>query len=395
MKRFLYAALCGILLQALAPALSPPGNMATSAACSVDRTAAYVGDTITWTVYGVNGIPPYHYFFDVYRGGALYQYDSFSQSENVFRFTLREPGAYFPRITVTDNTWYTFDGPVTKASFRFTPVITGVEALSGAALKLTWSASPGADGCEVWYSTSKTNGYTLAKATTTLGFTKTYLSPGTRYFFKVRAYNLVGGDRVPSSAFSAPVTGVPLAKPVILSATATGVDRVKLVIAPVAGASGYRIYTSATAAGTYKLKLTTTASTVTVTGLKPGTSYYFKVRAYRRIYTTNYYGPLSAYKAMKTPALGKAVISSATATGKDRVKLVITPVAGASGYRIYSCATAGGTYMLLKTIAASTLTIPGLTPNTQYYFKAQAYKRIYTTTYTGPMSGYKAARTLK
>lgn len=53
------------------------------------------------------------------------------------------------------------------------------------------------DGYELWKSTSKTSGYTLLKDSTKLKFKNTSnLKKGTRYYYKVRAYKEVGGDRI-------------------------------------------------------------------------------------------------------------------------------------------------------------------------------------------------------
>ncbi len=178
------------------------------------------------------------------------------------------------------------------------------EAVSGTVLKVSWSAVPGATGYEVWRSLSKSSGYSLVKNTAATSWSNTYRTPGTRYFYQVRSTNLItippNLGNVVSGQFSAPVAGVPLAKPVISSATATGSDRVKLVIAPVTGATGYRIYACATPGGTYRLLRTTTVLTTIVTGLTPNTVYYFKAQAYKKIYTSVYVGPLSGYKGAKT-----------------------------------------------------------------------------------------------
>ncbi|HSK69966.1 MAG TPA: hypothetical protein VLA21_11955, partial [Candidatus Limnocylindria bacterium] len=158
---------------------------------------------------------------------------------------------------------------------------------------------------EVWWNTSSSGTYRLAKTTASTSFTKTYLQPGARYFFKVRAYQTVVnkwiayGDRAYGD-FSPAVSGVPLAKPVILSAVSAARGRVSLAWAAVAGAGGYRISAAPTPAGTYAPLAATAATAYTLTGLRPGTVYYFKVTAFRKYYTATYYGPESGYKGVKT-----------------------------------------------------------------------------------------------
>ncbi|HSK69958.1 MAG TPA: fibronectin type III domain-containing protein, partial [Candidatus Limnocylindria bacterium] len=221
--------------------------------------------------------------------------------------TAAAVGAYTARVTLAGQEG--FEQPVLPslawkiAAPAAPPAVKAVrvEATGGSSLQVTWTPAAGASGYELWWNTASSGTYTLAKATTALTFTKTYLQPGIRYFFKVRPYMLAGTVKV-FGPYSAAAAGVPLAKAVISVAAAVGKDQIRLAWGAVPKAGGYQVYVSGTAGGTYVPLKATTATTLLVTGLKPGTAYYFKVAAYGKFYSVTYFGPASAFRGVKTLA---------------------------------------------------------------------------------------------
>ena len=76
---------------------------------------------------------------------------------------------------------------------------------SKGAMNLTWSSSSSVldidsvqiDGYELWKSTSKSSGYQLLKSTAGKKFKNTSnIKKGTRYYYKVRAYREIGGQKI-------------------------------------------------------------------------------------------------------------------------------------------------------------------------------------------------------
>ena len=93
---------------------------------------------------------------------------------------------------------------------------------------------------------------------------------------------------------------IPAQASVTLKKTAS--TKVKVSWKKVSGASGYRIYRSTSKNGTYKkVKSITNGSKLTWTNtkLKKKKTYYYKVRAYRKVDSKNIYGAYSAVKYRK------------------------------------------------------------------------------------------------
>lgn len=304
MKKFLSLLACTALFFGVLPVTAPPARAITSFTVSANTAACFVGDRITWEINHMQDWGGYfNCTFDVYKDGKSYSRLIWNKwFFNNYDFYPTAPGVYKVHITMYDAYYDDYADAFSKSTVVYAILpnrVTSVEAVSGTSLKITWNKLPGASGYELCRSTSKTGTYKPVKSTTATTYTNTYLTAGTRYFYKVRAYTMEGGVKKYGS-FSAALGGVPLAKSAIVSAAGVSETQVKLTWKKVTGATGYQVFRSATAGGTYKLIKTTTALTYTAGGLQHAKTYYFKVRPYKKIYTNTYYGPLSAYRAGRT-----------------------------------------------------------------------------------------------
>ncbi len=77
-----------------------------------------------------------------------------------------------------------------------TPTDIKATRVSSTSVKVTWKAVWGVTGYEVYRATSKTGIYTKVLETTSTSYTNTKLTTGKTYYYKVRAYRLVGSTRV-------------------------------------------------------------------------------------------------------------------------------------------------------------------------------------------------------
>jgi len=300
MKRFLTVALCALLLLGLLPLASQPAKMITSATINTwYDSPMYVGDEINWWVSNRDGIGPYDYSYDIYKGYKLYEYDSVYH-ENLWDFywTADSSGTFRAKVWIWDNG----TGNYITGLSAFVPVYLRnaprfytltYNGTSGNSAYFEWYHVSGADGYEVHRSRTRFGGYSLVGTTTSDRFYNYGLIPGVQYFYKVRTYNWVDGVRVPSGKFSAAYPVIPLAKPTIYSLYNSGRDRVTLSFSRVTGASAYRIYRGYSLYGTYAHIRTVTSTSAIITGITPGRTHYFYVLPYRQLYPRNYYGPAS------------------------------------------------------------------------------------------------------
>lgn len=154
-----------------------------------------------------------------------------------------------------------------------------------------------------------------------------------------------------------------------------------------AGALVYRIY-SAIAAGAQDFNKPASTiqgqTSLSLTGLVPGSTYYFVVRASDRAGNTDGNSVERALQILDATPPSFAGLNAATATGGDSVALAWLPAsdnggAGALRYRVYMATQSGGqdfTAPLLTTTAGATqVSVSGLQDATLYYFVVRAVDR--------------------
>lgn len=143
------------------------------------------------------------------------------------------------------------------------------------------------------------------------------------------------------------------------------------------GVSGYEVYRATRKNGTYKKVKTIKGNNPKFkqSKLKSSTTYYYKIRAYKKVGKTYIYGEYSNVLSARTrPAAPKAKVVS----GKKRAEITWNKVARADGYEVYMSTSKGGKYTKISTKKASVRKIvkKGLRSNKKYYFKVRTYSKM-------------------
>ena len=253
-----------------------------------------------------------------------------------------------------------------------------VEKVAYNSLKISWSANKNADGYEIYRSMDPAQLGSKVKTVTdpaTLQFTNG-VTTGTEYYYTVRPYITVDGTPA-GSVYREPVSGKAVLNKVKgVKATVPGYAAVQLKWKKVDGANGYEIWRSTFKNKGYKkiktIKRGTTLSFKN-TGLKTGTKYFYKIKAYRGSNVSEFSIVVNA-----TPKLA-AVKGFKAAAGKNKVTVSWKKVNGANGYVIYRAAKKNGAYKAVKTVKKGgtvKFVNKGLKKGKTFFYKMRPYRMV-------------------
>ena len=139
------------------------------------------------------------------------------------------------------------------------------------------------------------------------------------------------------------------------------------------------------------IKVKTTSSlSFTCRKLKSGTTYLFKVKAYKKSVGNKYSKTSSTVKTCTKPS--KPIITSLNSTTSKTVKTVWKKVYGASGYQLHitsSKSLKGGIY---SNTSSNSKTITKLVKGRKYYVRVRTYKTINGVKHYGSWSSVKSVK---
>ena len=195
---------------------------------------------------------------------------------------------------------------VNKIENRKTSV-TSVKSTAYNKLKVSWKVVPAATSYQIYRSTAKDGDYQNIKTINSVGtssWTDSSVKTGKTYYYKIKTVvKTQNGEQ--TSGFSNVKSAKAVPAKTTLKAKASDAKNVKLTWSKVKGASGYEIYRSNSKDGKYsKVKTISKGSTTSYKNgkLEKSTTYYYKIRAYRKVNGKKVYGSYSSVVSVKTKA---------------------------------------------------------------------------------------------
>ncbi len=153
------------------------------------------------------------------------------------------------------------------------------------------------------------------------------------------------------------------------------------------GVKGYVLYRATNPDGEWESVGKTSNRTLTDDDAKPGTVYYYKVRAYKLkqgifgdkidIDSNRIYGEYSkTVKAITDPNKVAGLTSLSSTVGSAKITLTWNAASGAKAYQVYMLDAATGKYKRIANTSKTKYTVKNLQPLTEYSFKVRAYHKL-------------------
>lgn len=214
---------------------------------------------------------------------------------------------FFAKYTYTGGQWQETDR-IESVRYQFrsaalttvkltTPRLSGTSN-SPAGIVFKWKKAANASGYKIYRRTgnsSKWVNIATVSGSNTLVYTDGSVKSGTMYTYTVRAYK--------GSALSAYNKNgsriVRLTAPVQYKPSSKASGKLTVRWKKAAGASGYQIQYAASRSMRGSRTVSASALTRTLSGLKKGSTYYVRIRAYKKVSGKTYYGAWSSVKNVK------------------------------------------------------------------------------------------------
>ena len=261
-----------------------------------------------------------------------------------------------------------------------------VEQGAPGTVTLKWKAVTGAAGYSVYRSMSENGAYVYVGGTTDGNATtleQTNLTRGATYYYKVRAYELVDGERKLSPSYSdavsVTISNAITTAPVMTSAAQETLTSARLSWEAVEGVDGYAIY-GRNASSAYAIMKEVDAATLetVIEGLTAGMQYYFKVAVYTETNGEKQYGKLSNVKGIKMGPLAPELLN-VDQIAANEVRVEWQQVDGVTGYSVYQSETPNGAFKYVGGTtdeADNLISVFGVEPAKTYFYKVKAYVTI-------------------
>ncbi len=265
------------------------------------------------------------------------------------------------------------------------PVVTSATLVSPTGFTANWSSALAATGYLLDVASNSTftslvTGYNALDTGTNTSAQVNGLLPGTLYYYRVRAVNAGG-----ASGNSLSITVSTLATPTAIAATAITQTGFIANWNAAGGATGYLLDVATDSAFTalvpaYNGFDAGNFTSTTVSGLIPGVTYYYRIKAYTPVAITGYSNTITQI-TLATPQAAPA--STITQTG---FTASWGKVEGADGYAFDVASDASFFSILsgyndkrLTTPTSTSVAVTGLVAGSTYYYRVRSYNKTVTS----------------
>ena len=326
------------------------------------ETASSTSITIRWSA--VSGATGYRIYRSTSDTGTFTEVGT-STTTSYTNTGLTAGTNYFYKVAAYNSGGQGVQSNAVNVNAVGTPTGVTATAASTSSITVSWNSVTGATGYRIYRSTSSSGTFTEVGTSTTLSFTNTGLTAGTIYYYKVAAYNSSGTGSQSSTVNTTPIPGIPTG----LTATSSSASSITVSWSSVSGATGYIIYRSDSASGTFSQVGTSTTTSYTNSYLSAGTTYYYKVAASNNGGASEMTNAISAITLPNYPTGVTATVASS-----NSISLNWSSVAsGVTGYRVYHSTSSSGSFSEVGTSATTSFTSTGLASGTIHYFRVAAY----------------------
>lgn len=267
-------------------------------------------------------------------------------------------------------------------------------------IKITWSKVSKATGYRVYVYNSSKKKYEYYGKTTSRSMTIKKLKSAQEYKIKIRGYRTVKKKNYYGSYSSVLTTTTKPTQVKNLKARSQTDNSITLSWSKVSRATGYRVYIYNSSKKKYEYYGAAKTNSITIKKRSSAQTYQIKVRAYRTLNKTNYYGSYSSILTTVTKPKQTTGLKMSNNT-VSTITLTWNKVSGASGYRVYMYNTTSKAYEYYGQITDNSVTISkDLATNkelkyaTGYNFKVRAYITLNETKYYGSFSDILSAATV-
>ncbi len=274
--------------------------------------------------------------------------------------------------------------------------VTGIQGapVDTNAARVNWDTLAGVTGYQL-FRADNGGDFRWVKNVETATVSNYSLTPGADYRYRVRAYAEDANGYRAYGLFSDVVSVHILGTIDHFTVTGKDTNCAFLKWDRVDGCTGYQVFRTVAGSGEYQWIKNASTPQVANYALTPGTTYYYKLRAYIDLPGgKRAYGQFSeGVKVSIQPQVNVTLQG-----GTRQITIAWDKADGCTGYQIfYTEAGTGGVYAWWKNVPAGTLsaTLTGLKANTDYWFKVRSYVDLPDGRYYGQLSEAKHVMTLK